>query len=904
VTTETTFGGWLRQQRRQLDWTQVELAQRVGYSVATIRKLERDELRPSKQLAEKLAQALDVAATHQASLISFARATPTSALEPDTQPIAAPRRSNLPAPLTPFFGRTAEIIELTQYLTNPTARLITIVGPGGMGKTRLALEVAQSIYEHGDQESNPLHAKFLDGVYFVALAPLRAPEHIVPAIAEAVTLRFQADNRLPRQQLLDYLRRKQLLLVLDNFEHLQAGIELIIELLQECAGLRLLLTSREHLQLNSETCLVLEGLALPATATLPDVLSYSAVQLFIETACRPRPTFTLTPANAQAIVRICQLVGGIPLAIVLAATWVEVLSPDEIVTELSQSFDFLAAELRDLPERQRSMRSVLAQSWQRLTDAERAVFMRLAIFRGGFTRMAAQQVAGASLWMLSTFVKKSLLQCDVDGRYTIHEFLRQFAEVELASADQTMATLARHCAYYTELLEQRELDLKGRRQVAALDEIEADFENVRAAWQWAVAQHSYEAIGRALESLYWFCEMRSRFQEGLELLRLGREQLVPVAGEGPHPIWGRLMARVFGQNLAFFESRSESKARVEIGLAIAQQNENRAEIAFCLWRLAVVFYVSEDSVAAIPYFSESLAHYHALNDRFYQGYLLKDLGILYMTLDQSDQASMLIQQSLRLRRETGSPDGLATSLGAAGWISYNRGYYSEAEAYWQESLQLRRIARNLSGSTLFQLGWSAFFNRGDLETLQTLAAEVQRAAIAIGDPENKHRSWAMLGFLAGMQEDYDECRQFFQQMCGLNYPYFPFATSWEQIGLCLAACGLGDLPAARQHLQKVLEISVIHQWPPNAAKGLTFAAIIAAKSGKSEQATELLGLVFHHPLSPKGWLGQWPLITRLRAELEATLTAERFQAVWQRGATLDLLATAKAQLAETSPFIS
>jgi tetratricopeptide (TPR) repeat protein len=431
-----------------------------------------------------------------------------------------------------------------------------------------------------------------------------------------------------------------------------------------------------------------------------------------------------------------------------------------------------------------------------------------------------------------------------------------------------------------------------------LDEIASNFENVRAAWQSAVAQRSYEAIGRALESLYWFCEMRNRFQEGLELLRLGREQLAPVAGEAPHPIWGQVIARMLGQNSAFYEPLTESRARIQTGLAIAQQDDNRAEIAFCLWRLAVVIYLSEDAIGAIPYYERSLAHYQALDDRFYQGYLLKDLGILYIALGQSERGDTLVQQSLDLRRAMGDLDSLATSLGAVGWIMYNRGCYTAAEAYWQEAHETRRMARHLPGSAYFQLAWLALFNHGDQDRAGSLAEQLQRATVELGDAESKHRSLGLLGFLAGMREDYPACRQSFQQMCLLNFPYFPFTTSWEQIGLCLAACGLDDLPAARQHLQKVLEISLIHQWPPNAAKGLTFAAIIAAKSGKSERATELLALVFHHPLSPKGWLEQWPLITRLRAELEARLTPERFQAVWQRGETLELLATAKQQSTE------
>jgi predicted ATPase/DNA-binding XRE family transcriptional regulator len=888
-----------------LDWTQAELAQRVGYSVSTIRKLERDELRPSKHLAELLAHGLDVAVTPHASFVSFARSTPTAQVQPNAQPTHEHQRSNLPAQLTPFFGRTAEIVELTQHLTHPAARLITIVGPGGMGKTRLALAVAQLMLDVQIQtDSTSLQASsikqqiYADGVYFVALAPLHASEHIVSAIAEAIDLRFRADKRLPKQQLLDYLRHKQVLLVLDNFEHLHAGADLMLELLQECPGLRMLVTSREQLQLNSETLFVLERMALPSAATLPDVLSYSAMQLFVETARRVRPKFTPTATNAQAIVRICELVGGMPLGIILAAAWVEVLSCDEIVTELSQGFDLLESELRDLPERQRSMRAVLAQSWQRLTEAERTVFMRLAVFRGGFTRMAAQHVAGASVRMLSNFVNKSLVQCEPNRRYTMHEFLRQFAEAELEAAEQTAATLALHCAYYTDFLHQREPDLKGRRQVAALDEIASNFENVRAAWESAVAQRSYQAIGRALESLYWYCEMRNRFQDGLELLRLGREQLAPVAGEAPHPIWGRVITRMLGQNSAFYESLTESRARIEIGLTIARQDENEAEIAFCLWRLAVVIYLTEDSIGAIPYYEQSLANYQALDDRFYQGYLLKDLGILYITLGQSDRGDTLVQRSLDVRRAMGDLDGLVTSLGAMGWIMYNRGCYTAAEAYWQEAHQTRHMARHFSGSACFQLAWLALFNHGDLDRAGSLAEQLQQAAFEIGDAESKHRSLGLLGFFAGIREEYPACRQLFQQMCSLNFPYFPFTTSWEQIGLCLAACGLGDVPAARQHLQRILVMSLIHEWPPNTAKGLAFAAIIAAKSGQAERATELLALVLYHPLSPKGWLTQWPLIARLRAELEATLTPERFQATWQRGATLNLLATAQEQLAE------
>jgi len=394
--------------------------------------------------------------------------------------------------------------------------------------------------------------------------------------------------------------------------------------------------------------------------------------------------------------------------------------------------------------------------------------------------------------------------------------------------------------------------------------------------------------------------MRSRFQEGMELLRLGREQLAPIAGEAPHPIWGRVMTYVFKEDILRFESPTEIRRRLETSLALAQKHENQKEIAFCLWCWAVVLKQCDNANGAIPYFEQSIIHYQKLGDRFYLGYLLKALGTAYFTLQQPDKAAALIKQSLELRRETGDLTGLVDSVGAMGWIAYNNGCYADAEAHWQERRQLLRQLRtpHTLATNQYEFAWLALFNYGDLDSTRLLAEEMRTIALNINNPGNSQRTLPLFGFLEGLHENYAACRQFFQEIDALNQPYFPFMMSMQQMGLCLAACGLNDLPAAHKHLRKVLEIGLLHQWPANVAKALTFAAIIAAKSGKPERATELLALVFHHPLSPKGWLVQWPLIARQRAELEATLTPERFQAVWQRAATLDLLATAKQQVAE------
>jgi predicted ATPase len=262
-----------------------------------------------------------------------------------------------------------------------------------MGKTRVAIEVAHTQVEHVPH-----------GIFFVGLAALTTVDQIIPAIAEAITFQFQADRRPPKQQLFDYLRQKQMLLLLDNFEHLLAGVGLVQELLEGSARLKLLVTSRERLRLSSETLFTLGTLDYPTWTTAKATTNYDAVKLFVQAARRSRPDFHLGTANEAAVTQICQLVGGMPLGTILAAAWVEPLTPAGIAEELAQGVNWLATELHDLPQRQRSMTAVLTYSWQRISAEEQAVLMRLAFFRGGFTRAAAQTVTGAGLPMLARYV--------------------------------------------------------------------------------------------------------------------------------------------------------------------------------------------------------------------------------------------------------------------------------------------------------------------------------------------------------------------------------------------------------------------------------------------------------------------------------------------------------------------
>jgi predicted ATPase/DNA-binding CsgD family transcriptional regulator len=400
-----------------------EIARQLALSVETVRWY-------NKQLYSKLhvhsrKEAIQKARTHGLTALPHPQAAPPH---------------NLPAELTPFVGREKELRDVGVLLDGPDAHLITILGPGGIGKTRLALEVAR----------RSVGPRFSDGVFFAALSPLSDPVHLIPAIAGAVRYQFQQDSRSPRQQVLDYFRQKRLLLVLDNFEHLLDGADIITDLLQAAPDVRLLATSREKLNLRGETVYTPGGLAYAGDGFPQDAVEYEAAQLFIQSASQIHPDFTVQADEQAYLTDICQLTDGLPLALVLAAAWVDVLSLREIADELRQSIAFLRAEMRDAPRRHWSIRAVFEPTWERLTQREQATFMKLAVFRGGFTRDAADKVAGADLPTLQALINKSLLQRNAHGRYDIHELLRQYGEEHLNASQQEAAARTAHMTYYSD----------------------------------------------------------------------------------------------------------------------------------------------------------------------------------------------------------------------------------------------------------------------------------------------------------------------------------------------------------------------------------------------------------------------------------------------------------------------
>ena len=553
-------------------------------------------------------------------------------------------QSNLPVQTTPFIGRAADLGVLQGYLADPGVRLVTIIGPGGIGKTRLALACADK------QAAEPQAVTFFPhGVYFVSLAGLETTHLILPAVAEALALRF-IDGEDSTQQLLRFLRHKEMLLVLDNYEHLLAGTELIDQILRMAPGIKLLITSREKLNRRAEYLLPVGGLAYPSEDpdlpyTPQALVQYSAIQLFEQSARRVKPGFVLSAENQQAVLGICRLVQGMPLGIVLAATWIEILAPHEILDEINQDLDFLKTEEGDVPDRQRSLRAAFNHSWRRLSDNERSVFCQLSIFRGGFTHQAAQVVVGAALQDLQTLVHKSMLSNIKAGRYDVHELMRQFAAEELDHfPDLAAAVRSRHSAYYCSFLHARIQDWHNARQMNTLALVTAEADNAQTAWGWAVSHSDWPHLLSAIDSWGWYHEWRGRYTDGRvlweEVSRKAEYQSDKDRELNTDCL--RLWSKALAWSGRFSHVHTSALTRLHQSLALLERPE-----------------LADQDI------------------RQEKAFILFNLADHYISLDRN-KARELLEPSLALYEELGIPWGISMDLAELGRLDWGTGNYAAA----------------------------------------------------------------------------------------------------------------------------------------------------------------------------------------------------------------------------------
>lgn len=798
--------------------------------------------------------------------------------------------------LTPFIGRQRELAEITALLADPACRLLTLVGPGGIGKTRLAIEVVNPSLNPSPSHGEGLESHFANGGHFVPLQPVADAALLPIAIANAIGIQFFGADE-PRVQLLGYLQNRQMLLILDNFEHLLDGVDFVVEMLA-APGVRLLVTSRAALNIQAEWRYAVGGLSVPESKPLAQgergwgegLEHYDAVRLFTERARRLRHDFSPDDHHAD-LIRICQLTEGMPLALELAAGWLKALSCAQIADEIQRGLDFLAADARDVPERHRSMTAAFAQSWNLLTGDEQKIFRRMSVFRGGFTREAAEKVTGATLQILASLADKSFLRIDAAGRYDVHELLRQYGEAKLDAAGEVEAIHDAHSAYYLDFLAQRDADVKGRRQVAALDEIEADFENIRAAWYRAVANRADTAIGRALEALTWYCNWRNRFFEHEELYTHAHEQFAPLSGEKPLLIWAQLMVRR-AANLASYDRSDDTLFRsfYEISLGVISLYDDPFETAFTAFRWGN-FLASTLEDDALSYLEQALEIFQTLEDEFYISECWFWIAWRCRDLNQMAEFFHYMQRCAELKLRIGDKSDAAWAIFHLSISHYQTGNFAASDKHCHHAQGLFREVGNYLGisATIRLVGLRTYW-KGDLNEALDFIKQASSYTINLKS-HNVDFSADLAHINCILREDYAES---LEQAKNIPKTLSRFVDLLEMMALC----GLEQYEQAQYLLVSVFVRKGEQFNSHNITSYLTIAAIIFANQGEQEHAVEVFGLIFSQPVEWIGWVKRWGLVTRLLDRLQADLGDQVYAAAWGRGQNLNLETTFAEIVAE------
>jgi predicted ATPase/DNA-binding XRE family transcriptional regulator len=656
MTAKTSFGQWLKQRRKTLDITREDLAQRIGCAAVTLYKIEADERRPSKQIAELLAEHLNIPPDEQAEFVRFARAESAASAAPWGTPFHPP--TNLPTQPTVLIGRDEDVAAIHRRLLQPETRLLTLTGPPGIGKTRLALQVAAQALDD-----------FADGVFFIALAPISDANLVATTIATTLGVP-DVGPRTPLERLKAFLHDKQTLLVLDNFEQILTAAAPIADLLAACPWLKLLVTSRSPLRIRQERQFPVSPLAVPDLARLPDVegvTRYSAVTLFLERAQAVRPDFSLTHDNAPTIAGICARLDGLPLAIELISARVKLLSPAALLERLHGRLMLQSDGLRDIEPRHRTLNAAIDWSYQLLNAEEQVLFWRLGVFVGGWTLEAAEAICANDVGAqglaplhttildgMASLLDKNLIKQDPasegEPRFMMLETIREYALEQGAARGDLDNLRQRHTDYFLKLADDAEAHVFGHEQIAWFDRMDVELDNLRAALTWSRGKASGETRLRLVLALCVFWDRRGHFREG-------RSWLAGVLTRQEEDISSDPLT---GQHRAL-------RAR-----ALHWQAE------FSQWQ--------GDSDAAQPLYEESLELFRELGDTERIAETLADLGTQSHMRGDYERSALLLEESMALFRELGNAYLIALSLFRLGYLAYAEDDTRRACALWEECL--------------------------------------------------------------------------------------------------------------------------------------------------------------------------------------------------------------------------